>query len=84
VTDDPATGDAGAGTGDEADPTAREAEDADDVTADDSAAEVEAVEPATSTYAWWGDGAACEACGARVDRRWQQDGRLVCPDCKEW
>ncbi|WP_254279824.1 DUF7573 domain-containing protein [Haloarcula marina] len=40
--------------------------------------------PATTTYAWSPDGAACGACGTAVERRWRQDGDLVCPDCKEW
>jgi len=39
---------------------------------------------ATTTYAWSADGAACGACGEVVQRRWQQDGSLVCPACKEW
>lgn len=39
---------------------------------------------ATTTYAWSGDGAACESCGEVVERRWQQDGALVCVDCKAW
>lgn len=42
------------------------------------------VEPATTTYAWSGAGGACDACGEVVERRWGQDGRLVCPACKEW
>jgi len=41
-------------------------------------------EPATTTYAWSGDGAACGACGETVEQRWQQDGGLVCIDCKDW
>ena len=44
----------------------------------------ESPDPATTTYAWSADGAACAACGAVVERRWQQDGTLVCPACKEW
>lgn len=42
------------------------------------------VDPATTTYAWSGEGADCEACGAVVERRWHQDGTLVCVSCKEW
>lgn len=41
-------------------------------------------EPATTTYAWDGAGAECAACGDAVERRWQQDGGLVCADCKAW
>ncbi|MBV0924164.1 hypothetical protein KTS45_08085 [Halomicroarcula limicola] len=44
----------------------------------------EEVAAATTTYAWSGEGAACGACGETVERRWQQDGSLVCSDCKEW
>ncbi|WP_324756376.1 DUF7573 domain-containing protein [Haloarcula sp. GH36] len=59
-----------------------------DPTSDDGTAtdrgESDAIEPATTTYAWSDDGAACAACGTVVERRWQQDGSLVCPACKEW
>jgi len=44
----------------------------------------EVVEPATTTYSWSGDSGSCEACGDAVERRWRDDGRLVCDDCKEW
>lgn len=40
--------------------------------------------PAESTMAWSPDGAACEDCGTTVERRWRDDGALVCEDCKEW
>ena len=42
------------------------------------------VEPTTATLAWTPDGAACAACGTRVERRWHDDGVLVCGDCKDW
>ncbi|MFC7167041.1 DUF7573 domain-containing protein [Halospeciosus flavus] len=41
-------------------------------------------EPAETTHAFDADGSECEACGATVERRWRQDGDLVCPDCKRW
>jgi hypothetical protein len=41
-------------------------------------------ESATATYAWTSVGATCAGCGTTVERRWQDDGRLVCADCKEW
>ena len=44
----------------------------------------DAVEPAVSTYAFSPDGATCAACGAVVEKRWRDDGDLVCPDCKQW
>lgn len=58
----------------------------DDAAADDAVDEAteDAVTPATTTYAWDGDGAVCGACGERVDRRWQRDGELVCVACKSW
>jgi hypothetical protein len=42
------------------------------------------VRPAESTMDWTPGGASCAACGRSVERRWRDDGRLVCPDCKEW
>jgi hypothetical protein len=41
------------------------------------------VVPAKPTATWRADGA-CEACGAAVERRWHDDGALVCADCKDW
>ena len=51
-----------------------------------------AVDPATPTYRWTPEGAACESCGCVVERRWVDgDGAddhdapaFVCDDCKEW
>ena len=42
------------------------------------------VEPAATTYAWDGAGSACAACDETVERRWQQEGDLVCVECKDW
>ncbi|WP_135665989.1 DUF7573 domain-containing protein [Halorhabdus rudnickae] len=42
------------------------------------------VEPARTTYAFVPDGGTCEACGEATERRWHQDGDLVCPACKKW
>ena len=42
------------------------------------------VTPAVSTYAFSPDGAPCGACGTVVEKRWRDDGDLVCPDCKQW
>jgi hypothetical protein len=39
---------------------------------------------ATATYAWTPERANCAACGTAVERRWRDDGRLVCADCKNW
>ncbi|MES3161149.1 MAG: hypothetical protein PPP55_06215 [Halorubrum sp.] len=40
--------------------------------------------PATATSAWTADGDDCERCGVTATRRWNDDGDLVCPACKEW
>ena len=42
------------------------------------------VESARSTYAWSSDGAACAACGERVEERWESEAGLVWVSCKEW
>ena len=44
----------------------------------------DAPEPAVSTFDWTPNGAACAACGTGVERRWREDGELVCADCKAW
>ncbi|MFB6103141.1 MAG: hypothetical protein ABEJ73_11325 [Haloplanus sp.] len=56
-------------------------------------------DPATPTMRWSVDGAACDACGATVARRWREEASeqrhssdhgtqsgatFVCADCKEW
>lgn len=46
--------------------------------------DLDAVEPATSTYSWHGDTATCAHCGTAVGRRWRDGEQLVCRDCKEW
>lgn len=38
----------------------------------------------TVTFAWDGTGKRCADCGEAVARRWTDDGRLVCADCKCW
>jgi len=52
--------------------------------APDTEASTDAVEPAVTTYAWSPEGAACAECGEVVERRWTQDGVLVCGACKSW
>jgi formylmethanofuran dehydrogenase subunit E len=37
-----------------------------------------------STMAWTADDVPCDACGEVVQRRWRDDGQLVCNTCKEW
>ena len=48
------------------------------------AGEEAAAEPASPIFDWTPDGATCAACGERVERRWTDDGRLVCAACKGW
>jgi hypothetical protein len=64
------------GAGDDTAETERETPDAEPST--------DAVEPAVTTYAWSPEGAACAECGEVVERRWAQDGVLVCGACKCW
>jgi hypothetical protein len=51
----------------------------------DTPADSLTVRPATVTYDWSPDGAACAACGTVVEARWHDpDVGMVCPDCKAW
>ncbi len=50
----------------------------------DTDAEGETTTPASPTFDWTPGGAACAACGERVERRWTDGDRLVCAACKEW
>ena len=80
--DEAATNVSGAERGEDtvdADPGAEDSEDA-DVGTDPSLT----VRPAESTMDWTPGGAACASCDRSVERRWRDDGRLVCDDCKEW
>jgi hypothetical protein len=67
---------------DEQDPPEREADD-DECDVGEEPDESDTVDPAEPTATWRADGA-CEACGATVERRWRDDGALVCVDCKGW
>lgn len=62
------------------------ADDEERVDDEDEAADVadDEAEPPATTYRWTPDGAACEGCGATVERRWRDGGAFVCADCKEW
>lgn len=60
----------------------------DDDTADDTDAEAE-FDPddltrTVTVYGWTPRTAACATCGESVERRWRDDGAMVCRDCKEW
>ena len=80
--DDAGAGDAAVERTAEPGPAADDTDDADD--GDDEAGPSLAVRPAESTMDWTPGGAACAACERRVERRWRDDGRLVCIDCKRW
>lgn len=41
-------------------------------------------DPATATSTWHADGAACDRCGERVERRWRDGEAFVCADCASW
>lgn len=45
---------------------------------------IDDVPPATPTYDWTHDGAACANCDETVEERWHGEAGLVCGDCKEW
>ncbi|SDN01052.1 hypothetical protein SAMN04487949_3154 [Halogranum gelatinilyticum] len=50
----------------------------------DGTVETDTVDPATPTYRFDPDGAACDECGESVEKRWHDDGQFVCADCKDW
>jgi hypothetical protein len=50
----------------------------------DDASNRDAVEPATITYRWQPEGAACARCEATTERQWRDGDTFVCPDCKKW
>ena len=80
-----ADGDDGApagGTG--GDGTAEGSDGTDDRQDADAGHASDAVDPAVTTYAWSPEGAAGADCGEVVERRWTQDGVLVCGACKSW
>ncbi|WP_433625395.1 DUF7573 domain-containing protein [Halomicrococcus sp. NG-SE-24] len=57
--------------------------DSESATADAGSASVDA-DPATTSFAWSPDGAACARCGETVRRRWRDGDDVVCSDCKDW
>jgi len=44
----------------------------------------EGVEPVGATSRWRAGADACEACGERVERLWNDGDAWVCSDCMEW
>lgn len=48
---------------------------------EDTAATVKSLDPPTGV---WRPGAECAECGTGCNRLWNDEGRLVCPECKDW
>lgn len=94
MTDDRSLDDFVRGDGDDADDAGDDADDTGDDTemetppsdaAEDDAGDAgDDPEPARAVAAFDPDGAACASCGESVSRRWDDDGALVCADCKAW
>ena len=59
-------------------------DDAEPVDSDAPNDDAEPVDPATATSTWHADGADCDRCGERVERRWRDDDAFVCADCAPW
>jgi len=82
--------DAGDASASEVDDAIAEGEPEDDATAADTpeaataAPDANDVDPAVPTATWTTDAAPCDRCGERVERRWLDDGALVCAACKAW
>ena len=78
------SGDSESDSGDSVIPTGDDEPTAgDESTADGEPTATEA-DPATVTYRWQPDGAACARCGTTTERQWRDDGGFVCADCKAW
>ena len=78
------SGDSESDSGDSVIPTGDDEPTTDDEsTADDEPTATEA-DPATVTYRWQPDGAACARCGTTTERQWRDDDGFVCADCKAW
>ena len=80
---EPASGDAGA-AGRATDDADADADRNTDPEADADGGDEGTPESAAPTFDWTPDGATCAACGERVERRWTDNGRLVCAACKGW
>ena len=78
------SGDSESDSGDSVIPTGDDEPTTDDEsTADDEPTATEA-DPATVTYRWQPDDAACARCGTTTERQWRDDDGFVCADCKAW
>ena len=79
-----AAGDESRETETEADDSEGDAADPADATDPAGTTDPAEVDPATATSTWHADGAACDRCGDRVQRRWRDDDIFVCADCVSW
>jgi len=61
-----------------------ESDDGETESNDAGTADPDGVEPAVATSTWHADGAACDRCGERAERRWRDGDALVCADCASW
>jgi hypothetical protein len=85
---DDAEGDAGDAAGtDDVEGDADDAAGTDDAVDAADAPDVDGqsdVAPAVATSTWHADGAECDRCGERVERRWREADAFVCADCASW
>jgi hypothetical protein len=71
--------------GDDEEESAGAATDGDGAAAEATAGgDHDAPDPVRPTSRWSAEPQPCADCGASVQRAWADDGRLRCPDCKEW
>jgi hypothetical protein len=78
---DEAADESAAPASDDAEGDVRASDDAGDA---DSGTDAGDVDPAVATSTWHADGAACDRCGERVERRWRDEADFVCADCASW
>jgi len=79
-----ADGETASGDADSETTSGGDEQDADSQTSGEPAATDGVDAAATVTYEWSDDGVVCADCGEPTRRRWQDAGRFVCADCKDW
>lgn len=78
------SGDSESDSGDSVIPTGDDEPTAGDESTADDEPTATGADPATVTYRWQPDGAACARCGTTTERQWRDDDGFVCADCKAW
>jgi hypothetical protein len=78
------SGDSESDSGDSVIPTGDDEPTTDDESTADGEPTATEADPATVTYRWQPDGAACARCGTTTERQWRDDDGFVCADCKAW